>query len=126
MAAKMPQRPPRGFVSGLRAERRGARAQTARSRAAPGRPQSLCRCEPAAGEAGALEALPNVRVVAHYAPDEIAAVILDHGENRSLIDADVVLIHPRSGLRLTGLPRGRRGARGEARVEGVEEAVGGI
>jgi len=35
-----------------------------------------------------------MRVAAHHPPDELAAVILEHGEDRALIDAEIVARHP--------------------------------
>src|SRR5215472_17871432 len=58
------------------------------------RPQSLSGCEPAARESGALQPLAQVRIRAHHPPDEIAAVVLDHGEDRPLVDTDIVSVDP--------------------------------
>src|SRR6516225_7254883 len=70
------------------------------------RPQSLSGCEPAAREPGALQPLAKVRIGAHHAPDEIAAVVLDHGEDRPLIDTDIVRVDP-AGVALSRGVRSR-------------------
>jgi hypothetical protein len=74
--------------------------------------------EPAAGEAGALETRARVPIAAHHAPDQIAPIVLDHRQDRPLVDADVVRIHP---TRVAFAPLLVRG--GEACVEGIAKTV---
>src|SRR5438105_2290164 len=45
--------------------------------------------EPAAREAGPLQAAPEIGILAHDAPDQRAPVVFDHGEDRSLVDPEV-------------------------------------
>src|SRR4029450_10894448 len=52
------------------------------------------RGEPAAREAGSLDAAAHIRALACDTPDHGASVVLDHGEDRALIDAEVVPVHP--------------------------------
>src|SRR6516225_8567226 len=78
-----------------RVSRMTARARAKLTAARPrARPQSLSGCEPAARESGALQPLTEVRIGAHHPPDEIAAVVLDHGDDRALVDPDVVRVNP--------------------------------
>src|SRR5262249_36407701 len=51
-------------------------------------------CEPAAGEARALQSAPDVRIALHELPDEAAAIVLDHRHDRALVDAEVVGVDP--------------------------------
>src|SRR5580704_12257023 len=75
--------------------------------------------QPAALEAGALETPPDVLIIPHDAPDEVAAVVLEHGENRPLVDAEIVLIEPARRGRSW-----RAAAHGE--IEGIAKAVGRV
>src|SRR5689334_18221087 len=50
--------------------------------------------EPTTREAGLLEAATQVRVLAHHAPDQRATVVLDHRQDRALIDAEVIAGDP--------------------------------
>src|SRR5213592_3538782 len=78
--------------------------------------------EPTARESHPLEASDDVLIVLHRAPDQPAAVVLDHGEDRSLVDAEVVAVEPaEDGIDDAPLHGHRRGERW---VEGVAEAVG--
>src|SRR5437773_4512816 len=78
--------------------------------------------EPPARESRPLEASHHVLIALHGAPDEPAFVILDHGEDRSLVDAEVVAVEPAEGRVHGAALHGDR--RGERRVEGVAEPVG--
>src|SRR6266849_1102063 len=77
--------------------------------------------QPSTSEPSLLEPTNDVSIPAHHAPYEIGAVVLDHRQNRPLIDAEVVDIEPAerridgAGLLLAG--------GGERGIEGVEEAV---
>src|SRR5215469_2164626 len=83
----------RGVAASVR--RRMVRVRAALTAAGPrARPQSLRRCEPAARESRALKSLAKVWIGAHHPPDEFAAVVLDHGDDRPLVDADIVRIDP--------------------------------
>src|ERR1051326_509372 len=77
--------------------------------------------QPAAGEASLLESRDNVGVGPHNAPDEAGAVVFDHGEDGTLVDAQVIHVEPAEG----GVHRARflLPAECEGRIEGVEEAV---
>src|SRR5207253_5972642 len=84
----------------------------------------LRRGQPAAGEAGSLQTPPEMRVLLHDAPDQRRALVFDHRADGSLVDAEIVDVHPaesRDGTAMT-----HRYVETEARVEGVEEAVLGI
>src|SRR5712691_7518379 len=78
--------------------------------------------QPSTSEPSSLESPNNVGIPPHHAPHEIGAVVLDHRQNRPLIDAEVVDVEPAerridgAGLLLAG--------GGERGIEGVEEAVG--
>src|SRR5579862_3848752 len=48
--------------------------------------------QPAALEAGALETPPDVLIIPHDAPDEVAAVVLEHDEDRSLVNREIVVV----------------------------------
>ena len=50
--------------------------------------------EPAAGKARPLEPAAEMRIAAHHLPDEAAAVILDHRQDRALVDAEIVGVVP--------------------------------
>src|SRR5262245_32503486 len=54
----------------------------------------LTRSEPTTREASLLEASPQIRVLAHHAPDELAPVVLHHGQHRALVDPEIVAGHP--------------------------------
>src|SRR5690349_9611949 len=76
-----------------------------RSRTLPG--------EPSACEARAAQPAHDVWVAPHRVPHEPRAIVLDHRDDRSLIDSQVVDVEPAGGARLC-----------ERRVERVAEAVG--
>ena len=78
--------------------------------------------QPAAGEAGPLEPAPDVRIAAHHLPDEAAAVIFDHRQDRPLVDAEIIGVVP-APARHDPAVDARHGRVGEARIERVEEAV---
>src|SRR3954466_2781971 len=84
------------------------------SRAPPG--------QPSAREAGATETARDVRVGAQEAPDEISAMVLDHEEDWSLVDAEIVEVEP-AEPRCDPPLRDAQGGIGEAGVECVDEAV---
>src|SRR6185295_2135365 len=77
--------------------------------------------EPAPGEAGALQAAPKICVLAHHAPDERAAMVFDHRQDRALVDPDVVVGDPAEVADDAAVPE--RDVERERPVEGVEEAV---
>src|SRR3954470_18048078 len=78
--------------------------------------------KPSTRKPSSLEPADNVGIPAHHAPHEIGAKVLDHRENRALIDAEVIDVEP-AERRIHSpdvlLPGG-----GERGIEGVEEAVG--
>src|SRR5207237_3855198 len=78
--------------------------------------------QPAALEPGALEAAPQVGIAAHDTPHELAAVVLDHGHDRPLIDPEVIRVDP-AGRRLLWRPRLRLRRAAEARIERIPESV---
>src|SRR4029077_19512793 len=82
----------------------------------------LKRCEPAAGESRALEALLQVGTATHHSPHQVAAIVLDHGEDRPLIDADVVRVNP-AGVSQPRLLARRTAISG---VEGIQKPIHGI
>src|SRR3989442_2082986 len=69
--------------------------------------------QPAAAESRALESLNDVRIAAHHPPHQSGSIVLDHRENRSLIDAEIIDVEPTEWA-----------GRGERGIERVEEAVG--
>src|SRR5206468_9933901 len=79
------------------------------------------RGQPAALEAGPGQALADVRVLAHHAPDHRAPIVLDHRENRALVDAQVVAVDPAKAR--DAFSGRNRTVEVEIAIEGVEEAV---
>src|SRR5437879_6065523 len=77
--------------------------------------------QPAALEPGPLEAAPQVGIAAHDTPHELAAVVLDHGHDRPLIDPEVIRVDP-AGRRLLWRARLRVRRAAEARIERLPEA----
>src|SRR5687767_7375800 len=83
---------------------------------------TLSLIKPTSGETRSLQAGLDVGVRAHHPPDEPRAVVLDHRDDRSLVDAEVIGVEPRdAGHHRPGL-RCQPGTR-KRRVEGVEESV---
>src|SRR5689334_17358699 len=78
--------------------------------------------EPAAGESGAAEAARQMWIAAHETPHELGALVLDHEEDGSLVDAEVVRVEP-ADAGMDAALRDSDAAVGERRVEGVDEAV---
>src|SRR4051812_46466393 len=76
---------------------------------------------PAPPEAGALQPGTHVGIPLHHGPDELAAIVLDHGHDRSLVDPQVFGVHPPDAAHAFAMPGGNVIV--EARVEGVREAV---
>src|SRR5437773_7101039 len=77
--------------------------------------------KPSTSKPSALEPADNVRIPPHHAPHEIGAEVLDHRQNRSLIDAEVIDVEPAERrIYRTRLLLASRGERG---IEGIEEAV---
>src|SRR5262245_6008269 len=58
------------------------------------RASSLCCREPAARKTGLLETTSHIGVLAGDTPDHLAPVVLDHRHDRSLVDAEIVLVDP--------------------------------
>src|SRR3546814_1803726 len=50
--------------------------------------------QPAAGEPDAPQSADDMRVFPHHLPHQSAAIILHHREDRSLIDAEIVVRDP--------------------------------
>ena len=50
--------------------------------------------KPTAGESGLLQSADNVLIFPHRFPDQIGAIVLDHRDDRSLIDAEVIGVEP--------------------------------
>src|SRR5437762_1814346 len=46
--------------------------------------------QPASGKSGTLQSLHDMRVLPHRPPHQSAPVILDHGHDRTFVDAEVV------------------------------------
>src|SRR5689334_17119897 len=80
--------------------------------------------QPASAESGALQSAHNMRILSHRLPNESAAVILDHGDDRPFIDPEVIDIEPRL-LRVDAAMLQLLG-RAQRRIECVEEAVSGV
>src|SRR5437870_11600702 len=78
--------------------------------------------QPAALEPGPLEAAPQVGIAAHDTPHELAAVVLDHGHDRPLIDPEVIRVDP-AGRRLLWRRRVRVRRAAEARIERIPESA---
>src|SRR5262249_17909794 len=116
--------PPRGpgpriRSSRLLAWRSAPRRQKEVGRGGPSPPSPSL--QPAARKPGALQAADDVLVLPHGLPDEAAPVVLDHGEDRPLIDPQVVDIEP-TEIRVDLAARHPL-ARSEGGIEGVEKAV---
>ena len=79
--------------------------------------------EPAAGEAGALQAAADRRHPAHVAPHEIVAVVGGLKQDRSLVDAEIVLRDPAVLADRPSRVSSFASVVGEAGVEAVLEAV---
>jgi hypothetical protein len=79
------------------------------------------RIEPAALEPGALEAEADVLVALHDVPDQLGAVVLDHRDDRALVDAEIVAGDPADTANAAAVPQ--RHVVVEARIERIEEAV---
>src|SRR5688572_21066503 len=77
--------------------------------------------EPAAREPGPLQAAPEIDVLAHHAPDQRAPVVFDHGEDRSLVDPEVVVGHPAEVADDAAVPELH--VERERPIEGAEKAV---
>src|SRR5258708_14790007 len=77
--------------------------------------------QPAAREPRALEAAPDMRILPHRAPHEVAAMVLDHGDDRSLVDAEIVIIDPAEARNAT--PVMQRHVVVEARIECIEKSI---
>ena len=67
------------------------------------------------------EASPQVRVLAHHAPDELAPIVLHHGQHRPLVDAEIVAGHPAEARDVATVPEGD--IEEEGPVERVDKAV---
>src|ERR1044072_5093468 len=80
--------------------------------------------EPSAREAGALQAAAQVRVLAHHAPYEPGAPILDHGNDRALVYAEIVACNPAKTRNAATVHE--RNVEVEARIERIEEPIVGI
>src|SRR5437867_10482530 len=78
--------------------------------------------KPSTSKPGALESSNDVRIRPHHAPHEISPEVLDHRQNRSLIDAEVIDVEP-AKIRIHAAYLLLAGG-GECGIEGVEEAVG--
>src|SRR5664280_46979 len=78
--------------------------------------------EPAALEPGASETAPQGHALAHVVPDELVAVVADHGEDRALVDPEIVPRDPAERWIDMAVGEGDVGG-GEAAVERVEESV---
>src|SRR6266516_4756847 len=79
-----------------------------------GRRASARRREPTASEAGAAKARNEIGAAAHEAPEEAGAIVLDHQDDRPVIQPEVTRRDPAAGL--SGI--GREG-RIECRLEAV-------
>src|SRR3954452_15655812 len=85
---------------------------------------AFCRSasKPPTGEPGALEPTPDRRHAPHVPPDEVVAMVGGLQQDRPLVDAEIVLRDP-AVLRVDSTGVHLHPAVGEARVEGVLEAV---
>src|SRR5256886_15268256 len=87
-----------------------------------GRRTCSLRCgEPAPGEPSTLEAATQVRILLHHAPDQCAALVLDHRANGPLIDAQVVDIDPSEARDAAAMAE--RDVEMEVRVECIDKAI---
>src|SRR5690606_5303859 len=77
--------------------------------------------QPAAGEARPAEAAHHVLVVPHQIPDHARAMVLDHEQDGTLVDADVVVVEPTDARNDATARRAARA--GEREVECIAEAV---
>ena len=96
-------------------DHRGARPATA------GTLSFSASVQPAAAKASTRQPRADVRVPAHHLPDQPRSLVLDHRQNRPLIDAQIVAVDP-ADVRIDG-PCRRRALVPEAGVEAVEEPV---
>src|SRR5213592_1377926 len=78
--------------------------------------------KPSTSKPSALEPADNVRIPPHHAPHEIRAEVLEHRQNRPLIDAEIIDVEP-AERRVHAADFLLAGG-GERGIEGVEEAVG--
>src|SRR5215218_1794710 len=77
--------------------------------------------EPAALEPGALEAAPQRLAMTHRVPDVLVAVVADHREDGTLVDADAVVGDPAEGRIDPAVAELDIGG-GEAAVERIDES----
>src|SRR6185437_16019418 len=77
--------------------------------------------EPPAAEAGPTKPAKDVRIASHHAPDQLAAVVLDHRQNRPFVDAEEIGVEPAFARKDATEGHGHGG--GKAGVERIEKAV---
>src|SRR6266508_4319814 len=78
--------------------------------------------EPSARKAGAPESRDDVGIVSQGPPHELRPVILDHGDDRSLVDAQLIAVEPADTRRDPSVLDGDARI-GQRRIERVEESI---
>src|SRR4029079_1526072 len=80
--------------------------------------------EPSTSEAGTPQSAAQVRILAHHAPNEPGVPILNHGDDRALVDAEVVACDPTETWDAPSVHE--RNVEVEARIEGIEKTIIGV
>src|SRR5439155_4593489 len=113
---------PRWSRSGGRSPRAPAAAPPPpRPRVFAASPDAALPLQPAAVESGALEPAPDHRVLTQRPPHQTAPIVLDHGDDRALIDPQLIVVEPAHPRRHA--PLGDRYVDVQRRIERVHEAV---
>src|SRR5688500_15026705 len=76
--------------------------------------------DPATGASRAAKSANDVRVSLHKLPHQPGAMVLDHGDDGALVDAEVVVVEPPSVLNGPAAAQPHRGIP-QRRVEGIEK-----
>src|SRR6185312_16786749 len=77
--------------------------------------------EPTTRKSGFFQSRDDVRIGSHRPPDQIRSIVLDHGDDRALIDPQIISIEPtESGRDATVLRR----AAHQRRIEIIDESIG--
>src|SRR2546423_6726180 len=78
--------------------------------------------QPTSREASPLQAALDVGTLPHEAPDETRAIVLDHADDRALIDAEIIVVEPTQAVDDMTL-LGAKACVVVGRIERVEKAI---
>src|SRR5688500_5431137 len=76
--------------------------------------------DPAAREARAAQSTNDVRILLHQFPDERRSMVLDHGDDGALVDAEVVVVEPAFAVNGPATAQSHRRIL-QRRVEGIKK-----